>query len=101
MQRTKCLHVCLHIDWNPYGTFNLLICQNRGSEMASRYIWYKKFPGGACPRTPLDRLRTYGAQIHLPPHFLKSGYGTAKTPVLSGHVLSIYAMYLSSWYGII
>ena len=21
MQRTKCLHVCLHIDWNPYGTF--------------------------------------------------------------------------------
>ena len=22
MQRTKCLHVCLHIDWNPYGTFN-------------------------------------------------------------------------------
>ena len=22
MQRTKCLHVCLHIDWNQYGTFN-------------------------------------------------------------------------------
>ena len=22
MQRTKCLHACLHIDWNPYGTFN-------------------------------------------------------------------------------
>ena len=22
MQRTKCLHVCLHIDWNPYCTFN-------------------------------------------------------------------------------
>ena len=23
VQRTKCLHVCLHIDWNPYGTFNV------------------------------------------------------------------------------
>ena len=23
MQHTKCLHVCLHIDWNPYGTFNV------------------------------------------------------------------------------
>ena len=21
VQRTKCLYVCLHIDWNPYGTF--------------------------------------------------------------------------------
>ena len=25
MQRTKCLHVCLHIDWNPYGTFKVYI----------------------------------------------------------------------------
>ena len=21
--RTKCLHVCLHIDWRPYSTFNI------------------------------------------------------------------------------
>ena len=26
MQRTKCLHVCLHIDWNPYGTFKHMLC---------------------------------------------------------------------------
>ena len=25
MQRTKCLHVCLHIDWNPYGTFKQIV----------------------------------------------------------------------------
>ena len=25
---------------------------------------------------PLDRLRAYGAHLHLPPRFLKSGYGT-------------------------
>ena len=23
---TKCLHVCLHIDWNPYGTFKGSLC---------------------------------------------------------------------------
>ena len=22
MLRTNCLHVCLHIDWSPYCTFN-------------------------------------------------------------------------------
>ena len=24
LQRTNCLHFCLHIDWNPYSTFNFL-----------------------------------------------------------------------------
>ena len=25
MHHTKCLHVCLHINWNPYGTFKCIL----------------------------------------------------------------------------
>ena len=30
--RTKCLHFCLHIDWNPYSTFNKCNCFPYGEE---------------------------------------------------------------------
>ena len=38
MLRTNCLHVCLHIDWSPYCTFNRLLDTLRSSPKDNKSI---------------------------------------------------------------
>ena len=37
MQRTKCLHVCLHIDWNPYSWDCSRLFQSQFSNFLERF----------------------------------------------------------------